>query len=147
MRFSHQIVTRFGARIDSGGHGGKLVLRFLSACSCLLAGPLLLGGPSGDCTFVRGNIVNRSEDTEPVVDLNDGVEIIAFLLLGNDGSIPECLDAADVTPVVDASGLGPGSYSLTPAVSGLPAGVSLVGISPSAVPVTVSAPAEPTPAP
>jgi hypothetical protein len=68
----------------------------LGACSCLLAAPLLLAGPSGDCTFVRGNIINRSEDAEPVVDLNDGVEVIAFLLLGNDGSIPDCIDAADV---------------------------------------------------
>ena len=93
MRFSDQSAMRF---ISTGGHGGILLLRFLVACSCLLAVSLLPAGPSGDCTFVRGNIINRAEDATPVVDLNDGVEVIAFLLLGNDGSIPECIDAADV---------------------------------------------------
>jgi hypothetical protein len=48
--------------------------------------------------FLRGNIINRSEDAEPVVDLNDGVEIVARLFLGNQGSIPVsgCTDASDV---------------------------------------------------
>jgi hypothetical protein len=51
----------------------------------------VLGTP-GDCTFLRGNI---TDDTEvPVVDLNDGVNILAYLFLGV--SVPDCLDAADV---------------------------------------------------
>ncbi len=56
------------------------------------------------------------------------------------------LSAADVTPIVDASGLAPGSYSLTPTISGLPDGVEVLGISPVSVPVTIVAP-EATPAP
>ena len=61
---------------------------------------LVLGTTAGaqDCEFVRGNIINRSSDGGVVVDLNDGVEILAFLFLGNAGSLPAsgCVDAADV---------------------------------------------------
>ena len=46
------------------------------------------------CSFIRGNI-NTSGDPL-VVDLNDGVRVPALLFLGNDGSVPECLDAADI---------------------------------------------------
>ncbi|HET6819620.1 MAG TPA: CdaR family protein [Candidatus Limnocylindria bacterium] len=54
------------------------------------------------------------------------------------------LDPADVTPILDASGLGPGQHRLTPTVS-LPNGVSLVSISPGSVTVVIQAPATPSP--
>ncbi|MEM7263985.1 MAG: hypothetical protein AAF488_18510 [Planctomycetota bacterium] len=47
---------------------------------------------SGDCEFVRGDINNLNG--EFVVDLNDGVEILAYLYLGV--SAPVCVDAADL---------------------------------------------------
>lgn len=50
--------------------------------------------PQGACSFIRGNITTLGDPT--VVDLNDGVEIPALLFLGNEGSVPECLEAADV---------------------------------------------------
>src|SRR2546428_11318093 len=49
---------------------------------------------SGDCTFVRGDISGTLPGNEPVVDLNDGVDILAFLFIGR--SVPKCLAAADV---------------------------------------------------
>lgn len=68
--------------------------------------------------------------------------------LSGPGGALEALAAADVTPFVDASGLAPGSYSLTPTLPGLPEGVELIGINPATVPVTIQAPAPaPTPAP
>ena len=55
------------------------------------------------------------------------------------------LSAEDLTPTLDAGGLPPGSYTLTPVVPALPDGVELIGISQSSVPVTVVAPATPAP--
>ncbi len=54
------------------------------------------------------------------------------------------LDVADVTPVVDVSGLGPGAHDVKPSVT-LPDGLKLVSISPASVSVTVRAPATPAP--
>jgi YbbR domain-containing protein len=54
------------------------------------------------------------------------------------------LDPADLTPVLDASGLSPGEHDLTPRVS-LPNGVSLVSISPGTVTVDIQPAATPTP--
>ncbi|HET6381722.1 MAG TPA: CdaR family protein [candidate division Zixibacteria bacterium] len=56
------------------------------------------------------------------------------------------IDPADVTPVLDVSGLGPGQHTVTPSVT-LPDGVSLVSISPGSVPVILQPPATPTPTP
>ncbi len=56
------------------------------------------------------------------------------------------LDPADLTPTLDASGLGPGNHSLTPTFS-LPNGVDLVSVSPGSVTVQIVPPATPTPAP
>jgi len=72
------------------------------------------------------------------------------ITLSGPGETLAALGAADVTPVLDASGLPPGNHSLTPSLSGLPEGVELVGINPAAVPVTIQAPQPaptPTPAP
>jgi hypothetical protein len=55
----------------------------------------LLGLKAQDpCTFVRGDITGTLPGGEPVVDLNDGVDILAFLFIGR--SVPPCKDAADV---------------------------------------------------
>lgn len=74
---------------------------------------------------------------------------LSVTLTGPGGALGS-LGADDLTPVLDASGLAPGTYSLTPALPGLPAGVELLGVSPGSVPVTIEAPAPattPTPAP
>jgi YbbR domain-containing protein len=73
------------------------------------------------------------------------LDVIAVTLSGA-GNALSALTAADLTPTVDAAGLEPGNYDLPPVISGLPEGVELVAISPTAVPVTIEAP-EPTPTP
>lgn len=75
-----------------------------------------------------------------------GIEQVSLTLSGPGDALSD-LSAADVTPTVDAAGLAPGSYSLTPIVPGLPEGVELIGISQGAVPVTIVAPATPAPQP
>ncbi|MGQ9589315.1 MAG: dockerin type I repeat-containing protein [Planctomycetota bacterium] len=52
------------------------------------------GAFAGECTFVRGDIANVGEGAERVVDLNDAVDILAYLLVAR--SVPECEAAADV---------------------------------------------------
>ena len=75
-----------------------------------------------------------------------GLEQISVTLSGP-GAAFAALTAAEVTPVVDVSGLAPGSYSLAPTIGGLPEGVSLEEVSPAAIPVTIVAPATPEPTP
>lgn len=87
-------------------------------------------------TFVVGVICQGSGENACVPRIDQ-----LSITLSGQGAALDGLDASDVTPVVDASGLEPGNHSLTPAVSGLPAGVSLLSISPSSVPVTITAPA------
>ncbi|HEX7171794.1 MAG TPA: CdaR family protein [Candidatus Limnocylindria bacterium] len=67
--------------------------------------------------------------------------------LSGPGEVLSTLTASALTPVLDAGGLAPGSYSLTPILPALPEGVELLALEPGAVPVTIVAPAEPTPAP
>lgn len=94
-------------------------------------------------TFVVGVICQNSGENACLPRIDQ-----LSITLSGEGAALDGLDASDITPVVDASGLEPGNYSLSPAVSGLPAGVTLVGISPTSVPVTITAPAPtPTPAP
>ena len=75
-----------------------------------------------------------------------GIEQLSLTLSGPIDAFSG-LSAADLTPTVDAGGLAPGSYSLTPIVPGLPEGVELIGITPGTVPVTIVAPATPAPTP
>jgi YbbR domain-containing protein len=75
-----------------------------------------------------------------------GVEQVTVTVGGPGGAL-DGLDAGAITPVVDATGLAPGSYSLTPSIAALPEGLDLIGISPDVVPVTIVAPATPAPTP
>jgi YbbR domain-containing protein len=94
-------------------------------------------------TFVVGVVCTGSGDNACLPRLEE----IAITLSGT-GEALSALTAANLTPTVDASGLEPGDYELTPVVSGLPEGVELVGINPGTVPVTIEAPQPPpTPAP
>jgi YbbR domain-containing protein len=95
-------------------------------------------------TFVVG-IVCQGADANACLP---GIEQIAVTLSGPGAAFTQ-LSAADITPIVDVSGLAPGAYSLTPSFTGIPAGISIESVSPGSVPVTIIAPAtpEPTPAP
>ena len=75
-----------------------------------------------------------------------GIEQLAVTLSGPGAAFAQ-LSAADITPIVDAAGLAPGSYALTPSIAGLPEGIVLEGISPGSVPVTIVGPATPEPTP
>jgi YbbR domain-containing protein len=75
-----------------------------------------------------------------------GIEQVAVTLSGPGAAFTQ-LSAADITPILDVSGLAPGAYSLTPSFAGIPAGISIESVSPGAVPVTIVAPATPEPTP
>jgi YbbR domain-containing protein len=93
-------------------------------------------------TFVVGVICENAGSSSCV----PGVDQLTVTVGGPGGALAD-LTASDVTPAVDASGLAPGSYSLTPSIPALPEGLELIGISPSAVPVTIVAPSTPAPTP
>lgn len=93
-------------------------------------------------TFVVGVICEGAGENACL----PGIEQVAVTVSGP-GSAFAQLSAADVTPILDASGLDPGSYALTPSIAGLPDGVVLDGISPGSVPVTIVAPETPEPTP
>jgi YbbR domain-containing protein len=103
-------------------------------------------GPSvSSRTFVVGIVCQGAGENACV----PGLEQLTITLSGAGGAL-SALSAADVTPTVDASGLAPGTHQLTPTVSGLPAGVELIAITPGVVQVTIQAPQPaptPTPAP
>ena len=63
--------------------------------SCFLSGAMVINAQD-DCRFVRGNIVNlEAPDAPPVVDLNDAVDLVAYLFIGRSIPISGCSDAAD----------------------------------------------------
>jgi len=75
----------------------KMKLRAAFTSFAVLVLTVLATAPvnaQGDCTFVRGDITGTSSGSDPVVDLNDGVDILAFLYLGR--SVPNCMAAADI---------------------------------------------------
>jgi YbbR domain-containing protein len=99
-------------------------------------------GPSvSSRTFVVGVVCEGAGDNACL----PGLDQLTITLSGV-GDALSSLSAADVTPTVDASGLDPGTYPLTPVISGLPEGIELLGVSPGTVPVTIQAP-EPAPTP
>lgn len=69
------------------------------------------------------------------------------LTLGGPSDVLRTLGAADLTPFVDVSGLGPGTYTLNPLIPALPDGVEILQLAPGSVSVRVVAQALPTPAP
>ena len=75
-----------------------------------------------------------------------GLDQLSITLSGP-GEALSTLSADALTPVLDASGLEPGSHSLTPVLPGLPDGVEVLAVQPGEVPVTIVAPVEPTPEP
>lgn len=75
-----------------------------------------------------------------------GLEQVAVTVSGP-GEVLGSLSAADLTPVLDVSGLGPGSHTVSPVLGGLPEGAELLSISPGSVPVVIQAPATPAPEP
>ncbi|HSK92527.1 MAG TPA: CdaR family protein [Candidatus Angelobacter sp.] len=89
-------------------------------------------------TFVVGVVCDGAGDNACL----PGLEQISVTVSGP-GSAFAQLSAANLTPILDVSGLDPGSYQITPSIGGLPAGVSLEAISPGSVPVTLVAPAPP----
>ncbi|HVR76495.1 MAG TPA: hypothetical protein VMT52_19355 [Planctomycetota bacterium] len=68
--------------------------RRASLVLCLAVLPALGLQAQDPCTFVRGDITGTLPGEDAVVDLNDGVEILAFLFIGR--SVPACMDAADI---------------------------------------------------
>lgn len=93
-------------------------------------------------TFRVGVVCENAGDNACLV----GLEQVSVTLSGP-GEVLSTLTAAALTPVVDASGLAPGTYDLTPSLPALPEGVELLSIDRATIPVTIVAPAEPTPAP
>lgn len=95
-------------------------------------------------TFIVGVVCEGVADDSSCLPQ---LEQLAVTVSGS-GDALGSLTAAAITPVVNVSGLAPGSYNLVPSLEGLPAGIEVLGVSPSLVPVTVTAPPpSPTPAP
>jgi YbbR domain-containing protein len=74
------------------------------------------------------------------------IDQLTITLSGPGGAL-SALSASELTPTVDASGLDPGTYNLTPTIGALPEGVELLDIAPVTVSVTIRAPVAPTPTP
>jgi len=100
-------------------------------------------GPSvSSRTFVVGVVCAGAGANECL----PAVSQLTISLSGPGGAL-SALGAGDLTPVVDASGIAPGTYDLVPAVGALPDGVELLAITPGTVSVTIRAPATPSPTP
>lgn len=96
--------------------------------------------PISSRTFVVGVVCEGAGENACL----PAIEQLAITVSGP-GELFAGLGAGDLTPTVDATGLAPGSYSLTPTIAGLPEGVELEAVNPSTVPVTIVAPATPEP--
>jgi YbbR domain-containing protein len=100
-------------------------------------------GPSvSSRTFVVGVVCAGNGDNACLPALEQ-----VTLTLSGPGDALSDLTATDLTPTLDVSGLGPGTYNLPPTLGGLPEGIEMLAITPASVSVTVRAPATPTPAP
>lgn len=75
-----------------------------------------------------------------------GLEQVSVTVSGP-GDLVGGLSAAQLTPILDVTGLPPGTHDVTTAIAGLPEGVELEAISPGVVSVVIQAPALPTPTP
>jgi len=100
-------------------------------------------GPSvSSRTFVVG-IVCEGSGANACLPALDQVT----LTLSGPGGALSGLEAADLTPTLDASGLAPGTYDLQPTIGALPDGVELLALTPGTISVTIEAPATPSPTP
>jgi YbbR domain-containing protein len=101
-----------------------------------------IGASTATRSFLVGVICDGVPDGSACLPQQEQVSVT---LRGPAGQLAD-LDPADLTPTLDASGLGPGSHQLTPTFS-LPNGLDLVSVSPGTVTVEIVPPATPTPAP
>jgi YbbR domain-containing protein len=93
-------------------------------------------------TFVTGVVCEGSGENACL----PGLDQVAVTLSGP-GALLAQLSAAEVTPTLDVTGFAPGGYQVTVTVGALPDGVTVEAISPESVPVTIEAPATPSPSP
>ena len=93
-------------------------------------------------TFVTGVVCEGSGENACL----PGLDQVALTLSGP-GALLAQLSAAEVTPTLDVTGFAPGGYQVTVTVGPLPDGVTVEAISPESVPVTIEAPATPSPSP
>lgn len=93
-------------------------------------------------TFILGVVCQGAGANACLVGLDQ-----VSVTLSGPGDALAGLTAAQLTPIVDVSGLAPGQHTVPLAITGLPTGVDLLGISPGSVPVTLQAPVTPTPSP
>jgi YbbR domain-containing protein len=93
-------------------------------------------------TFVAGVVCDGVAAGNACLPLLDRVSVT----LSGPPDLLDTLGAADLTPVLDVSGLAPGTHTVA-AVLAVPAGAELVTISPSNVQVEIVAPQTPQPTP
>ncbi len=93
-------------------------------------------------TFVVGIVCQGAGENACLPNLDQ-----LTITLSGPGDTLSGLSAGELTPVVNVSGLAPGTYNLQPTIGGLPEGVQLLAITPGTLNVTVRAPAAPTPTP
>lgn len=93
-------------------------------------------------SFVVGVVCQGSGDNACLPSLDQ-----LTVTLSGPGDTLSGLSAGAVTPILNVSGLAPGTYDLEPAIAGLPEGVQLLSIAPGTITVTIRAPATPAPTP
>jgi YbbR domain-containing protein len=123
------LVLPTGTRLSTSGAAGPTVAIKISeeiGTRTFLVGVLCSGQPSGSACL-------------------PGLSQVAVTLRGTVNALA-ALDPGTLSVGLDATGLAPGSHVL-PATLTVPRGITLVGISPGTVTVTIVPPASPTPAP
>jgi YbbR domain-containing protein len=89
-------------------------------------------------TFLLGVVCQGADDGVACLPQQDQVSVT----LRGPEAVLAGLDAGDITPVLDVSGLDPGDHEVEPTLD-LPNGVQVVSVSPDAVPVTLREPEPP----
>jgi YbbR domain-containing protein len=118
-----------GTRLSAAGASAPTVVVQISeeiGTRTFLVGVLCSGQPSGSACL-------------------PGLSQVAVTLGGTVNALA-ALDPATLSVTLDATGLAPGSHVLEATLT-VPRGITLVGISPATVTVTIVPPASPTPAP
>ena len=127
LRATGKLVLPDGARLaDPAAAEPTIVvqIRETVATRTLLLGLVCSGAPSGSACLPQ-------------------IPQVAATVQGTVSDL-DALDGADLTAVLNVSGLGPGDHLVQPTVT-LPSGVTLVTISPISVTVTIVPPATPAP--